>query len=238
MEDIAIREDETLASIAYQKLLHDILWGRLAPGRKLALQALRERYGIGNSPLREALNRLAQGGMVIREENRGFRVSPVTAEELEELTKTRCWLEEIALRESIEKGDRDWEARVVLAHHWLSRVPRTSDVGSPGTTAEWEERHKEYHLALLSACGSRQLVDFCAQLHDQTLRYRNAGAMKDYRERHEATEHAAIVEAALGRDADKAVELLCAHYRATNDIVVASLGDSANRPKRRRKAVR
>ena len=111
---------ETLASIAYQRLLDDIVGGRLRPGSKLRLQFLTERYAVGNSPLREALNRLSANGMVQREENRGFRVSPASAEELSELIRTRCWLEEIALRESIRHGDAAWEEGVLVAYHRLS----------------------------------------------------------------------------------------------------------------------
>ena len=141
---------ETLASIAYQKLLDDIVGGQLQPGSKLRLHALTERYKVGNSPLREALNRLSANGMVQREENRGFRVSPASSEELSELIRTRCWLEELALR------------------------------------------------------------------------YRNLSSMKAYRERHELDEHRAIRDAVMDRDADKAVELLRAHYRVTGEIVLAS----------------
>lgn len=73
---------ETLASSVYQALLEDILSGTLKPGHKLRLQALKDQYNVGNSPLREALNRLSAIGMVIREENKGFRVSPASVAEL------------------------------------------------------------------------------------------------------------------------------------------------------------
>lgn len=209
---------ETLASSVYDRLRGDILSGRLEPGSKLRLQSLKETYQVGNSPIREALNRLSVSGMVVREENRGFRVAAAGIEELLELIKTRCWLEEIALRESIKNGDVKWEERIVLAFHWLSKVARTDAERSP----EWEEHHHEFHLALLSACNSDILVGFCAQLEEQTLRYRNLAAVVEYRERHELEEHRAIQDAVLARDADKAVESLIAHYQITADIVIAS----------------
>ena len=113
---------ETLASLVYERLLEDILKGKLEPGLKLRLQVLKKDYDVGNSPLREALNRLSENGMVIREENKGFRVAPTSIEELDELIRTRCWLEEIALRECMQNGDDQWEESVVLAFHRLSRV--------------------------------------------------------------------------------------------------------------------
>lgn len=212
---------ETLASIAYQRLLDDIVGGRLRPGSKLRLQFLTERYAVGNSPLREALNRLSANGMVQREENRGFRVSPASAEELSELIRTRCWLEEIALRESIRHGDAAWEEGVLVAYHRLSKRNRLSDEEYVTFDGTWEDLHRAYHLSLLSACDSNILLDFCAQLHEQTLRYRNLSSMQAYRDRHELDEHRAIRDAVLDRDADEAVELLRAHYRITGEIALA-----------------
>ena len=212
---------ETLASIAYQRLLDDIVGGRLQPGSKLRLQFLTERYAVGNSPLREALNRLSANGMVQREENRGFRVSPASAEELSELIRTRCWLEEIALRESIRHGDAAWEERVLVAYHRLSKRNRLSDEEYVTFDGTWEDLHRAYHLSMLSACNSNILLDFCTQLHEQTLRYRNLSSMQAYRDRHELDEHRAIRDAVLDRDGDKAVELLRGHYRITGEIALA-----------------
>ena len=218
----ASRRNGTLASSVYQRLLDDILSGVLKPGRKLRLQSLAERYAVGNSPLREALNRLSTNGMVMREENKGFRVSPASIEELQELIRTRCWLEETALRKSIENGDAAWEERIVLAFHRLGRLERTGDSDNVYRSPEWEDLHRNYHLALLSGCDSDILLGYCGQLHEQTLRYRNLVEVVKYRDRHEGTEHRNIQDAVLERNADRAIELLNAHYNVTSEIVIAS----------------
>ena len=212
----------TQASSVYDKLQSDILSGRLEPGRKLRLKDLIEQYSTGNSPLREALNRLSANGMVVREENRGFRVPPARISELMELTRTRCWLEEIALRQSIKNGDETWEERIVLAYHWLSRAAQSNDAEARHTAPEWEEHHREFHLALISACDSSILIDFCTQLHKRTFRYRNLAEVVAYRDRHELEEHDELQKAVLNRDADRAVELLTKHYTITSDIVIES----------------
>jgi DNA-binding GntR family transcriptional regulator len=206
----------------YDRLQADILSGELEPGRKLRLKDLIEQYDTGNSPLREALNRLSANGMVVREENRGFRVPPARVSELLELTRTRCWLEDIALRQSIKNGDEAWEERIVLAYHWLSRAAESNDVEARHTSAEWEEHHREFHLALISACDSSILIDFCTQLHKRTFRYRNLAEVVAYRDRHELEEHRELQEAVLARDADLAVKLLAKHYTITSDIVIES----------------
>jgi DNA-binding GntR family transcriptional regulator len=215
------RRETTLTSEAYHRLLDDILWGRLEAGRKLRLQELKEKYAIGSSPLREALSRLAESGMVQREENRGFRVSPMTEAEFEELITTRCWLEEIALRDAISNGDEAWESRIVLALHWLTRSRRTKN-GAGETSPEWEKLHRAFHNSLLSACRSKTLLDFCEQLLYRMLRYRNLSGTVEYREEQERDEHRAICEAVLARDADAAVANLHSHYRLAQKMVASS----------------
>lgn len=212
----------TRASSVYDRLKNDILTGKLKPGHKLRLKDLIEQYDTGNSPLREALNRLSANGMVVREENRGFRVPSASSDELMEITRTRCWLEEIALRESIKNGDAEWEERIVLAFHWLARAARSSKETDRSTSPEWEDHHREFHLALISACDSSILVDFCAELQQRSFRYRNLAEVVEYRDRHELEEHEELQQAVLAHDADKAVELLKKHYTITSQILVES----------------
>ena len=214
----------TQASYVYDRLHSDILTGRLQPGLKLRLKDLIAKYDTGNSPLREALNRLSANGMVVREENRGFRVPPAQEKELIELTKTRCWLEEIGLRESIANGDSAWEERIVLAFHWLTRAALSEESeGTPKYTApEWEEHHREFHIALISACGSDILLNYCSELHQRSFRYRNLAEVVEYRAGHELDEHRELQQAVLDRKADLAVDLLQKHYKVTSEILLAS----------------
>ena len=211
---------ETLASSVYHALLEDILAGKLIPGHKLRLQVLKNDYNVGNSPLREALNRLSTNGMVVREENKGFRVSPTSIMELQELIRTRCWLEEIALRESIKNANDQYDERIVLAFHRVSKL--APSIGSSYSPPEQENKHREFHQSLISACNSKILLKYCEQLHEQTLRYRNLAAVVEYREGHEGEEHRAIRDAVLERNADLAVKLLTSHYEITAKIVISS----------------
>jgi len=89
------QEAGTLASTVFEQLRRDIVSVQLAPGEKLRIEALRERYGVGGSPVREALNRLSAEGLVWQQDQKGFRVAPVSERELEELTRRveHCRLE-------------------------------------------------------------------------------------------------------------------------------------------------
>jgi len=72
----------TLASSVYERIREDILIGRLQPGEKLRIDTLRQRYTVGGSPIREALNRLSSEGLVLQHDQRGFGVLPASIEDL------------------------------------------------------------------------------------------------------------------------------------------------------------
>lgn len=211
----------TLATSIYGRLRRDILVGVFQPGQKLRIEALCERYAIGSTPLREALNRLSAEELVMREEQRGFRVAPVSAQDLAELTKTLCWVVEIGLRESIGNGDAAWEEAIVLAGHRLARVQREGAEGYGSFNPEWERRHRDFHLALVAATGSRWLLDFYAMLVDRYDRYMYLAAVEvPWAERDVIGEHQAMMDAVLARDASGAVAAATAHIRRTAEIVL------------------
>lgn len=212
----------THPSSVFERLQQDILSGHLRPGSRLVLKDLAKKYATSTSPLREALNRLSSNGMVVRADNRGFCVSPANSKELLELARTRCWLEEIALRQSIANGDSDWEERIVVAFHWLARASDINGNADIKGSAEWAVRHDDFHIALVSACDASILMDFCAQLQERIDRYRNLAEVVEHSEGHEIEEHRVLLDAALNRDADRATELLAKHHKLTAKIVLMS----------------
>jgi len=215
---------ESLTSKAYAQLRAAIIAGELEPGRKLKIDELRQLYGYGGSPIREALSLLTSDGLVSRLEQRGFNVADVSQEEFSELLKTRCWLEERALRESIVHGGEEWEEQVILANHWLAREPRSRDEdGTFVANDAWESRHKAFHMALISACGSSILLRMCDQLYDQNIRYRILSGSSAYPGRNVSDEHASIMQAALDRNADQAVTNMIDHYNKTGAFLTQRL---------------
>jgi len=212
----------TLASSVYERLRADILRGELLPGDKLRIEFVSERYEAGHSPVREALNRLSSDGLVDRRDQRGFYVAAASMADLLELTRTRCWLEEIGLRESMRAFTHEWEEGVVLAQHRLARIPRSISPDEYQENPEWESLHRAFHRSLIAGCGSRWLLGFCEQLADQAYRYRQLSVQRVYPKRKEKDEHESIVNAIFKRDADTAVALLNEHYRKTANIIVES----------------
>lgn len=209
----------TRATSLYDQLRADLLAGAMEPGSRLAIEALSDRYATSATPLREALNRLVADGLVERREQRGFAVAGISLEDLDEITRTRCWLEEIALRESIAARTTAWEEALVLAHHRLSRTPRSLSPDRFEDNPDWEPLHRAFHRALIAGCGSRWLLGFCEQLADQHHRYRRLSAPRAFAKRGVKTEHQQLLEAALDGRADDAVELLRQHFDRTARLI-------------------
>ncbi|MCS0496050.1 FCD domain-containing protein [Ancylobacter sp. MQZ15Z-1] len=224
----------SLAMAAYRQLYRDITNGTLAPGRKLPVGELHATYGIGFSPMRDALNRLCAEGLVEKREQRGFFVADLNEDVFLQITNARLVLEETALRLSIAAGDVAWGESVILAFYHLSRAAR--DETSFVLTPEWSAAHREFHFALLAGCGNEWLLGFCRKLYEQSERYRarrrllSTGLSPGTRSHLQV--HEAIMKAALAHDADTASDLLVRHYKESFEIVMNADFELLDNPRR------
>lgn len=200
---------QTLAHSTYDRLRADIIFGRLLPGQKLRLDALRESCGVSVPTLREVLSRLAADGFVQAEEQRGFSVAPISAGNLREIADLRKLVEMAALERSILAGDVEWESRVVSAHHKLGRIETQMAAQTPGVRDDWKRYDWEFHQTLISACGSRELMAMHAMVFDKYLRYQML--YLTFRGSVAADEHRLLKEAALARDVTGALAVLARH---------------------------
>lgn len=222
----------TLATAICDRLRGEILSGRREPGARLRLEALKGEFGVSWSPIREALSRLTAEGLVLAKEQRGYRVAPASRDDLTEVLKLRLLLEPMALRAAVAKGDDAWEAEVLAAHHRLSKLENRR--GAAPETERWEGWHRTFHEALIRACESPILLQFCRLLHDMNDRYRRVFLAAHAFDRDVAGEHRAIVDATLARDAERACRLLQAHIERTGRNILRSM-DGGVPPSRSRK---
>lgn len=229
---------------AYMRLRADILSGRLAPDTALRLDALREAYGFSFSPLREAMVRLQAERLVVLYEQRGFRVAPVRLEEMWDLIEGRILLETAALRDSIAHQTPEGEA-AIRASLEAMRIDVAHFAAAPAAEHEaileaLRSYHRNFHLLLLAECRSARLRDLAGQLMVEADRYRapafaqavaagqGPGALWAGQAGRDAMqEHGALAEAVLARDADRACDLLAAHYRRTGAAMAAQVADAA-----------
>ncbi len=207
---------------AYQVIQGDIVTGDLVPGQKLKIVDLKSRYGIGASPLREALSRLSSERLITAEGRRGFSVADMSIEDAQDVGRARLHLELECLRDAIEQGGEDWEGTVVAAYHKLSRaeaLPKQDQRRSQ----KIEKRNAEFHAALLSACRSPLLLAFREQVFACHERYRNLSRSLPSSDRDTAAEHRAIFEAVMGNDGHQLIAMSAVHISRTTDRVVEYL---------------
>lgn len=213
----------TIMADAYTSLRRDILNCTLEPGARVRFEDLKQAYGLGLSPLREALMRLAAEGLVVLEQHKGFRIAPVSREDLLDIIRMRRDLDCIGVEQSIANADDAWEADLLGALHQLRKLPKPIGVeGDDAAWERWEDRHRHFHAALLARCQSAWLFRFRDALYDQLARYKTLSDHYLGAQRDDLAEHEAIAKAALARDVASAKALLCDHIDRTAAALMAA----------------
>jgi DNA-binding GntR family transcriptional regulator len=213
---------------AYEQLRADILGGRIRPGEHMPFNSLCERYKTSVGAIREALMRLSEQGLVRGAPSQGFRVTPISAGDLRELTDARCELEVLVLGRAILEGDVNWESRVVAAHHVLARTA-IAEADDPDRLSEsWVVAHADFHEAILDGCTNRRLLAIASGLRDSAELYRRwSYAVERDHERDIEKEHREILEAVIGRQGLLAQERLRQHIAATTEFLLKDV-DAGN----------
>jgi DNA-binding GntR family transcriptional regulator len=166
--------------------------------------------------------RLESEGLVVLEQNKGFRVAPVSKAHLNDITRVRVEIEAIALRWAIAKGDLRWETELVAAFHRLAHLTKINRVLAD-VNSDWVKEHRNFHAALVSACGSFELLSIRENLFAQTERYVALSITAKGAPRNDTGEHEQIMRATLARNAGRATQLLIDHIERTRDRVAKSL---------------
>ena len=212
-------EAVTLSERAATLVEHDILAGHLAPGARLGIVDLVERYEIGATPLREGLSRLVSRGLIVGIGQRGFRVADVSREDLADITCMRTAIEIEAINLAITHGDDAWEAGILSALHQMRRhIERTGNEFREGAE-DFDRLHKGFHTALLAACGSRRMLAAHSDLYDQAYRYRRV-MMRQFDSGEKFVHvHQLLADRVLSRDVPGARVMLAEHLHSTINFV-------------------
>lgn len=213
----------TLATQVEQAIRGDIIFGTLEPGLRLRGSDLAKRYGVSATPLREALQRLAEQKLIELDPRMGATVAPVSRSELEDTYEQRELLECIALERSITHGGDAWRRNLDRTYRDLEEWAAKGDpdawaeTPSPAASLQWTAAHRAFHDALLEACDSPWLLHFVRMLSDHSERYRTLIRLRAHRKSLE--EHRDIYAAAIALDATAAKEALRRHLAITVDVL-------------------
>lgn len=209
-------EDDTVVAMLASAIRRDISFGTLRPDEKLKIEALRQRYGGSNHSMRETLRMLVSEGMVEATNQRGFRVTSATEDDLADILLMRLELEKLALTRAMVQGGVDWEASVVASHHQMMRAEdQVRQDPNDVSALEWDEDCRTHMLSLIAACNSPRLIDMAGRFYDQSRRFRLA-RLREGRIAFEArrTRHETLKTAIMDRDIQRALALLEEDIRA------------------------
>ncbi|MCP6133160.1 DNA-binding transcriptional regulator CsiR, partial [Klebsiella pneumoniae] len=151
-------------------LKNDIIRGVYHPDEKLRMSLLTSRYGLGVGPLREALSQLVAERLVTVVNQKGYRVAPMSEQELLDIFDARANMEAMLVRLAIERGGDEWEAELLARAHLLNKLE--SCEASERLLDEWDQRHQAFHTAIVAGCGSQYLLQMRERLFDLAARYR------------------------------------------------------------------
>jgi GntR family carbon starvation induced transcriptional regulator len=219
----ATDETRTLTESAYRLIRSDILSGLVAPKDKLHISDLSQRHGTSASAIREALSRLVSEGLATMEEQKGFRVAPMSVREFREITDLRVMLETEALRHALALGGDEWESNIVATYYRLARAEERLASGDNESISDWEMRHRDFHDALVGACDSQWLLRLRSSLYDHSRRYRKRSLLGGPLRRDSSVEHQMLQTTALARETEKACALIAQHFLKTYETYRANV---------------
>ncbi|MFL5760020.1 MAG: GntR family transcriptional regulator [Thermomicrobiales bacterium] len=215
-----------LGESVYQLLWDRILDRRLHPGEKLSDLHLSDELGVSRTPVREALNRLLQDGIVQAEPHRGFYVASFSTQDIEEIYELRAALEAAALRASAPFLD------TTLLHHALAELTGVerqyaeagSEEESLAAAAAFLECDREFHRALVERAGNSRLTAAVEGLWAQISVFQKAGTHRRDWVEMAIAHHRAIIAALLAGDVERAADELNNHIELVKRRVIVDLG--------------
>jgi DNA-binding GntR family transcriptional regulator len=226
-------EIRTLSDRLVEVLRDFILSGAIESELPIRQDALAADLRVSKIPLREALARLEQDGLVVSQPNRGFFVRSMSREEAEEIYALRLKLEpEAAAQASLKATASDHErARETLAQFDIEAVAHKTTVGAA---------NRAFHLALVQPCGKRLTTDIVSRLHVLADRYVRKHLEPQGRVLRAEAEHHEMLEAWINRREARVRKLITAHLEHTLGDLRSALradgGEPAEKAPARRKA--
>jgi DNA-binding GntR family transcriptional regulator len=210
-------EAPSLSDAVAQAVRDGVAAGELVPEQTYSVYQLAELLGVSRSPVREGLLRLAEAGLVEIIRNRGFRVLPPRAHDIEEIIGIRLALEPPAARLAAEQATDEQHATIRAALEAMAQA-----AGRDDSAAFWPA-DRALHDLLLRASGKSRTAAIVAQLRTTTalLGPPTTASGRSLTEIH--AEHGTVVAAVLKRDGAAAEAAMRAHLEATRSLLLANL---------------
>ena len=204
----------------YAQLHEGIITGAYRPGEQLIETTLAAQFGISRTPVREALRRLEQDGLVERG-SRGMQVSRRSPEEILEIYEVRIVLETAAARAAAER-------RTTLDLLRLEQVHQAMLAASPDDANTLANTNRKFHEIIWSMSHNKTLIDLLMRLHAHLIRYRETTLTYPERWKTVLDEHAELIDAIKNGESDKAAEIAQHHMTGARNTRLLMYADNDN----------
>lgn len=208
---------------AYEAIKAKILAMDIKPGQIVSENSLSRELGISRTPVREALKRLEQDGLVISH-NQRKRVFILTIHEVEEIFDLKVAIESTVARRAAERGDdasRERLRAVVQRMRKFEKAVPSSDVDSCPWIKEWLETDRDFHEILYRMADNKRAEALVENLNYQWHRLRLGILAMEGRIQKAVTEHAALAQAVLDGEPRKAEAAMRDHLENLRKMIVA-----------------
>lgn len=213
----AVKTIPLLSERAYERIKHDIICCLYAPGTEISEAQLCAQYKLGKAPVRMALSRLAQDGLVRAIPRRGYMVSPVTLKDIQDVFELRLILEPQAARRAAGHVD-------VKRLRLLDEICRAGyQPDQPKSIARFLEANKEFHVAIAQAAGNMRVVHAVAQLLDEMTRLLHLGLGFRNRTQEMQHEHRTLLRALIRGDGATAEKICQEQIEAAREMVMKAI---------------
>lgn len=200
-------DDITVSQQVYSLIRDDIINRRLGPGEKLTIKKLHEKYGASSSPIREALFRLQQDGLIEYRSNAGMKVAVFTKEDLSEIYMLLTEFDIIAMKASMTSS------RKVGTLATLARSIKRSEENL--ATEAWNYYSDEFHMIFYSEAGNSRLTDAARKIRAQSTVFSSSYEKEPANRLEIFHQHQSIFNALKADDLDLAEKLLRSHIAAS-----------------------
>jgi DNA-binding GntR family transcriptional regulator len=148
----------------YEQIKHDIITCKLTPGEAVSEQQFVDRFKVSKTPIREALTSLVQDGLVEYTPNRGFRVTPISVTDIQEIFEARIFFEAEIFRLAVKKIS-DAEIDELEKHSWVEGDAKSADYAET-----FLESNRKFHTALAAAGRNSRLLWYYETLMNEAQR--------------------------------------------------------------------
>ena len=206
---IRVKESVPPKDKIYTEIRRSIIAGQRTPGERLDLEALSEHYGTSITPIRDALQKISNEGLVTIKPRSGYFVTRVTLKQLKDMLDLRKILELAAIE----------RAAPIITDEVLDQLDRVH-AGYVGEDAKSYDRYmnenRQFHCLIAQASGNQELTEALGRLHDKLVRFmvmcRVASTLK--------TRHAIVIDALRKHDVEAARQAMCIEVDATTDLIL------------------